>query len=66
MIGVDLAACREPLCELAAGQALLLRPDSHIAAVLDPSRGGYVEVFGAALDQLGLTATAKGSYEPTP
>ncbi len=66
VIGVDLAACREPLCALAAGQALLLRPDSHIAAVLDPSSSGYAEALGAALDQLGLTATAKGSYEPTP
>jgi hypothetical protein len=66
VIGVDLAACREPLCALAAGQALLLRPDCHIAAVLDPSSSGYAEALGAALDQLGLTATVKGSHEPTP
>ena len=66
VIGVDLAACGEPRCALAAGQALLLRPDSHIAAVLDPSSSGYAEALGAALDQLGLTATVKGSYEPTP
>jgi 2,4-dichlorophenol 6-monooxygenase len=66
VIGVDVAACREPLCALAAGQALLLRPDSHIAAVLDPSGGVYTEALGAALDQLGLTAIVKGSYEPTP
>ena len=66
VIGVDLAACREPLCSLAAGQALLLRPDSHIAAVLDPSSSGYADALGAALDQLGLTVTGKESYEPTP
>ena len=66
VIGVDLAACGEPLCALAEGQALLLRPDSHIAAVLDPSSSGYAEAFGAAIDELGLTATVKGSYEPTP
>ena len=66
VIGVDLAACREPLRSLAAGQALLLRPDSHIAAVLDPTSSGYADALGAALDQLGLTATVKESYEPTP
>ena len=66
VIGVDLAACGEPLRSLAAGQALLLRPDSHIAAVLDPSSSGYADALGAALDQLGLTATVKESYEPTP
>ena len=66
VIGVDLAACREPLRSLAAGQALLLRPDAHIAAVLDPSSSGCADALGAALDQLGLTATVKESYEPTP
>ena len=65
VIGVDLAACGEPLCSLAAGQALLLRPDAHIAAVLDPSSSGYAGALGAALDQLGLSATVKESYEPT-
>ena len=65
VIGVDLAACRGPLRSLAAGQALLLRPDAHIAAVLDPSSSGYANALGAALDQLGLTATVKESYEPT-
>ena len=65
VIGVDLAACRGPLRSLAAGQALLLRPDAHIAAVLDPSSNGYADALGAALDQLGLTATVKESYEPT-
>jgi hypothetical protein len=65
VIGVDLAACRGPLRSLAAGQALLLRPDAHIAAVLDPSSSGYADALGAALDQLGLTATVKESYEPT-
>jgi 2-polyprenyl-6-methoxyphenol hydroxylase-like FAD-dependent oxidoreductase len=64
VIGVDLAACSGPLRSLAAGQALLLRPDAHIAAVLDPSSSGYADALGAALDQLGLTATAKESYEP--
>jgi hypothetical protein len=54
-----------PLRSLAAGQALLLRPDAHIAAVLDPSSSGYADALGAALDQLGLTATVKESYEPT-
>ena len=66
VIGVDLAACREPLRSLAAGQALLLRPDSHIAAVLDPSSGGHADALSAALDQLGLSDTGKESYEPTP
>ena len=65
VIGVDLAACRGPLGSLAAGQALVLRPDAHIAAVLDPSSSGYADALGAALDQLGLTATVKESYEPT-
>ena len=65
MIGVDLTACGGPLRSLAAGQALLLRPDAHIAAVLDPSSSGYADALGAALDQLGVTATAKDSYEPT-
>jgi 2-polyprenyl-6-methoxyphenol hydroxylase-like FAD-dependent oxidoreductase len=65
VIGVDLAACSGPLRPLAAGQALLLRPDAHIAAVLDPSRNGYADALGAALDQLGLTATVTESYEPT-
>jgi len=64
VIGVDLAACSGPLRPLAAGQALLLRPDAHIAAVLDPSRNGYADALGAALDQLGLTATVTESYEP--
>jgi 2,4-dichlorophenol 6-monooxygenase len=63
VIGVDLAACGEPLRSLAAGQALLLRPDAHIAAVLDPSSSGYSVALGAALDQLGLTATVEESYE---
>ena len=52
VIRVDLTACGEPLCSLAAGQALLHR--SHIAAVLDPSSSGYADALGAALDQLGL------------
>ena len=65
VIGVDLAAGSGPLRPLAAGQALLLRPDAHIAAVLDPSSNGYADALGAALDQLGLTATVKESYEPT-
>jgi len=73
VIGVDLAVCGEPLCSLAAGQALVLRPDSHIAAVLDPSSGGYHHTLRAALDRLGLRATVEGlstivkeSREPTP
>jgi 2,4-dichlorophenol 6-monooxygenase len=66
VIGVDLAACGEPLRSLAAGEALLLRPDSHIAAVIDPSSNGYLEALGTALDQLGLTTTVKESYEPPP
>jgi hypothetical protein len=65
VIGVDLAASSGPLRSLAAGQALLLRPDAHIAAVLDPSGSGYADALGAALDQLGLTATAEESYGPT-
>jgi 2,4-dichlorophenol 6-monooxygenase len=65
VIGVDLAACSGALRPLAAGQALLLRPDAHIAAVLDPSSNGYADALGAALDRLGLTATVKESYEPT-
>lgn len=65
VIGVDPAACRGPLRSLAAGQALLVRPDAHIAAVLDPSSSGYADALGAALLQLGLTATVKESYEPT-
>ena len=65
VIGVDLAVRSGPLRPLAAGQALLLRPDAHIAAVLDPSSNGYADALGAALDRLGLTATVKESYEPT-
>jgi 2,4-dichlorophenol 6-monooxygenase len=60
VIGVDAAACPEPLRSLSAGRALLLRPDSHIAAVLDPSGGGYADALAAALDRLGLTAAVKG------
>ena len=60
VIGIDLEACGEPLRSLSAGPALLLRPDAHIAAVLDPSSGGYARALGSALDQLGLTATVKG------
>ncbi|MEI6251844.1 MAG: FAD-dependent monooxygenase [Mycobacteriaceae bacterium] len=66
VIGVDLAVCGEPLCSLAAGQALLLRPDSHIAAVLDPSNGGYRHALSAALDQLGLRTVVEESHEPMP
>ena len=65
VIGVDLAVRSGPLRPLAAGQALLLRPDAHIAAVLDPSGSGYADALSVALDQLGLTATAKESYGPT-
>jgi 2-polyprenyl-6-methoxyphenol hydroxylase-like FAD-dependent oxidoreductase len=65
VIGVELAAGTEPLGSLAAGRALLLRPDAHIAAVLDPSSSGCTEALGAALEQLGLTATVKESDEPT-
>ena len=65
VIGVDLAVRSGPLRPLAAGQALLLRPDAHIAAVLDPSGSGYADALTVALDQLGLTATAKESYGPT-
>ncbi len=64
VIGVDLAACGEPLRSLSAGQALLLRPDAHIAAVLDPSNSGHVVALGAALDQLGMTATVEERYGP--
>ena len=46
VIGVDVAACGEPLRSLSAGQALLLRPDAHIAAVLDPSSGGHADALG--------------------
>ncbi len=66
VIGVDLAACASPLRSLAAGQALLLRPDSHIAAVLDPTGSGCADAIVAALDQLGLTATVEESHERTP
>ncbi len=65
VIGVDLATCGEPLRSLTGGQALLLRPDAHIAAVLEPSSSGYAGALGAALDQLGLTATVEESYEST-
>lgn len=65
VIGVDLTPGKGPLSSLAAGQALLLRPDAHIAAVLDPSRTGYADALGAALAQLGLTATVKESYGRT-
>ncbi len=65
VIGVDPTPRRGPLGALAAGQALLLRPDAHIAAVLDPASIGYADALGAALDQLGLRATVKESYEPT-
>lgn len=65
VIGVELAAGGGPLGSLAAGWALLLRPDAHIAAVLDPSSSGCAEALGAALDQLGLTTTVEESHEPT-
>ena len=65
VIGVDLAASSAPLRSLAVGQALLLRPDAHIAAVLAPSDSGYADALRAALDQLGLTATVEESYGPT-
>jgi 2,4-dichlorophenol 6-monooxygenase len=65
VIGVDFASCNGPLRSLGAGKALLLRPDAHIAAVLDPSGSGYADSLSVALDQLGLMATAKESYGPT-
>jgi 2,4-dichlorophenol 6-monooxygenase len=64
VIGVDDAACSGPLRLLAAGQALLLRPDAHIAAVLDPSDCGYADALRAALDHLGLADTVEESYGP--
>ena len=60
VIAVDLATAAEPLRSLAGGQALLVRPDGHIAAVLDPSGDGCVGALGTALDRLGLTATVMG------
>jgi 2,4-dichlorophenol 6-monooxygenase len=65
LIGVDIAACSGPLRLLAAGQALLVRPDAHIAAVLDPSGSGYADALGTALGRLGLTAAVKESHGPT-
>jgi 2,4-dichlorophenol 6-monooxygenase len=60
VIGVDVTACGEPLRSLSTGQALLLRPDAHIAAVLDPSTGGHADALGVVLDRLGLSAAVKG------
>lgn len=63
--GVDLALHEGPLRSLDEGKALLLRPDSHIAAILDPSHGGYARELGRALDELGIRPTAKECLEPT-
>jgi 2,4-dichlorophenol 6-monooxygenase len=65
VIGVDVATGSGPLRSLAAGQALLLRPDAHIAAVLDSSDSGHADALGAALDQLGLTTSVEESYGRT-
>jgi 2,4-dichlorophenol 6-monooxygenase len=65
VIGVDVATGSGPLRSLAAGQALLLRPDAHIAAVLDSSGSGHADALGAALDQLGLTTSVEESYGRT-
>jgi hypothetical protein len=65
VIGVDVAAGSGPLQSLAAGQALLLRPDAHIAAVLHPSGSGHTDALGAALDQLGVTTSVEESYGRT-
>ncbi len=54
VVGVDFAGCGEPLSSMAAGQALLLRPDHHIAAVLDPTTDGYRHALRSALDHLDL------------
>lgn len=60
VIAVDPASCGEPLQSHLDGKALLLRPDSHIAAVLDPSKGGHAEVAGSALGELGIRPTREG------
>jgi 2-polyprenyl-6-methoxyphenol hydroxylase-like FAD-dependent oxidoreductase len=65
VIGVDLGTCSGPLGSLGEGRALVLRPDAHIAAVLDPSGTGYADALGAALDHLGVTAVVEGIHEPT-
>jgi 2-polyprenyl-6-methoxyphenol hydroxylase-like FAD-dependent oxidoreductase len=66
LICVDLAACAEPLRSLSTRQALLLRPDGHIAAVLDPADGGCADALAAAFHQLGMSARVEENYEPTP
>ena len=65
VIGVDLASCGEPLQSHLDSKAILLRPDSHIAAVLDPSKGGYAVAVGSTLDKLGIKPTAKEHRAPT-
>ncbi|MFN8089652.1 MAG: FAD-dependent oxidoreductase [Mycobacterium sp.] len=62
---VDLEAHTEQLSVLTEGKAILLRPDSHIAAVLDPSCSGYAGVLGATIDELGFRPSARGCLEST-
>lgn len=57
VIAVHPDARTGPLSALTEETALLLRPDSHIAAVLDPSHGGYADVLSATLDELGVGPT---------
>lgn len=66
VVGADLASCSEPLHSFMDGKALLLRPDSHIAAVLDPSSGGHTGALSSALDELAIRPNAKECREPTP
>ncbi len=65
VVGVDLASREEPWRSFVEGKALLLRPDSHIAAVLDPSCGGYAGALNMALDELGIRPSTRECLEPT-
>lgn len=65
VIGVELASCGEPLHSHIDEKAVLLRPDSHIAAMLDPSTGGYAVAVRSVLDELGIRPTAKEHRAPT-
>lgn len=65
VIAVELDVHMEPLNALTEGKALLLRPDSHIAALLDPSRCGYAGVLSVTLDELGVRPSTRECLEST-
>jgi hypothetical protein len=60
--GDDLS--QDPFSALKPRQALLIRPDGHIAAVLDAGASSFGHALTTAMVKLGLSATVEERYEP--